>query len=343
MSLDRIQKISNREENTMRSWKILAGAAAALSLAAAGPALAQQKWQPTQPVEFVVHGGPGSGNDAFGRALVQVIEKEKLAPVRFTIANRVGGGGATAASYIVNKKGDPHVIGLYTSVWISNPLVQQEADVKVSDMTSIARLLLEPAVVIVRNESPYKTLKDLIEAAKAKPGTMKQSGGSPLARDALVQHLLMAKTGAKWSYIGFPGGGERIAALLGGHVDLMIAEPSEAAELVRAGKVRALAQISSKRLPGWEQVPTLSEAGFDIVDVPQARGIIAPPGMPAEAVAYYEDLFQRVSKSEAFDKYTKDTNTEGAYLNAKDNAAFLKDYENTLRDVLKTAGIKIVR
>src|SRR5690242_5317281 len=95
---------------------ILTGAAA-LALVAAGPAVAQ-KWQPTQPVEFVVHGGPGSGNDSFGRALVQVIEKEKLAPVRFQISNRVGGGGATAAAYIVGKKGDAHVIGLYTSVWI---------------------------------------------------------------------------------------------------------------------------------------------------------------------------------------------------------------------------------
>ena len=325
----------------MKSLTILTGAAA-LALMAAGPAVAQ-KWQPTQPVEFVVHGGPGSGNDSFGRALVQVIEKEKLAPVRFQISNRVGGGGATAASYIVGKKGDPHVIGLYTSVWISNPLVQKEAEVKISDMTSIARMLLEPAVVIVRNEAPYKTLQEFIDAAKAKPGTMKQAGGSPLARDALVQHLLMAKTGAKWSYIGFPGGGERVAALLGGHVDIMITEPSESAELVRAGKVRALAQISSKRLPGWEKVPTLKEAGFDIVDVPQARGIIAPPGMPAEAVAYYEDLFQRVSKTESFHKYTTDTNTEGAYLNSKDNAAFLKDYEKTLREVLTTAGIKLVR
>ena len=325
----------------MKSWTILTSAAA-LALIAAEPAVAQ-KWQPTQPVEFVVHGGPGSGNDAFGRALVQIIEKEKLAPVRFQISNRVGGGGATAAAYIVGKKGDPHVIGLYTSVWISNPLVQKEADVTVSDMTSIARLLLEPAVVIVRNEAPYKTLQEFIDAAKAKPGTMKQAGGSPLARDALVQHLLMAKTGTKWSYIGFPGGGERVAALLGGHVDIMIAEPSEAAELVRAGKVRAIAQIASKRLPGWEQAPTLQEAGFDIVDVPQARGIIAPPGMPAEAVAYYEDLFQRVSKTASFEKYTTDTNTEGAYLDSKNNAVFLKNYELTLREVLKTAGIKLVR
>jgi putative tricarboxylic transport membrane protein len=324
----------------MRHWGIFTGALTALLFVTTGPAPAQ-KWQPTQPVEFVVHGGPGSGNDAFGRVLLQIIEKEKLAPVRFQIANRVGGGGATAASYIVGKKGDPHVIGLYTSVWVSNPLVQQEASARVADMTSIARLLLEPAVVLVRNESPHKTLKEFIEAAKTTP--MKQSGGSPLARDALVHHLLMVKTGAKWTFISFPSGGERIAALLGGHVDLLIAEPSEAGELVRAGKVRSLAQISAKRLPGWEQVPTLKEAGFDIADVPQARGIIAPPGIPAEAVAYYEDLFQRVSKTESFDKYTKETNTEGAFLSGKDNQAFIKQYEDTLRAVLKTANIPTVR
>src|SRR6476660_3141732 len=189
----------------MKYWSTFVAASAAL-LAATGTAPAQ-KWQPTQPVEFVVHGGPGSGNDAFGRALVQIIETEKLAPVRFQISNRVGGGGATAASYIIGKKGDTNVIGLYTSVWVSNPLVQQEADARVADMTSISRLLLEPAVVLVQNESPYKTLKDFIDAAKTKQ--MKQSGGSTLARDALVHQLLMAKTGAKWVYISFPSGGER--------------------------------------------------------------------------------------------------------------------------------------
>jgi putative tricarboxylic transport membrane protein len=195
----------------------------------------------------------------------------------------------------------------------------------------------------VRAESPYKTLKDWIADAKAKPGTMKQSGGSPLARDALVQQLLMQNTGAKWSYITFPSGGERIAALLGGHVDLLIVEPSEASELLRAGKLRALAQISEKRLPGFEQIPTLKEAGFDIVDVPQARGIIGPPDMPPEAVKYFEDLMLRVTKTASWDKYLKDTNVEGAYLNAKDNAAFLKEYETQLRKILQGFGVKTVR
>src|SRR5688500_14013727 len=139
----------------MRHYSLLAGATILLAIAVSSPSTAQ--YQPTQTVEFVVHGGPGSGNDAFARAIVQMIEKEKLAPVRFQISNRVGGGGTVAASYMVGKKGDSNVIALYTSVWASNPLVQQEATSRLADMTSIARLILEPAVVAVRVESPYKT------------------------------------------------------------------------------------------------------------------------------------------------------------------------------------------
>ena len=324
----------------MKRYSLLAGATALLAIIT-GPAWAQ--YQPKQPIEFVVHGGPGSGNDAFARAIVSIIEQEKLAPVRIQVSNRVGGGGAVAGSYILSKKGDPNVIALYTSVWISNPLVQEAAKARVPEMTSIARLILEPALVAVRAESPFKTLKEFIAEAKAKPGQMKQSGGSALARDSLVHQLLMGTTGAKWSFISFPGGGERIAALLGGHVDLLILEPSEAGELLRAGKLRALAQISETRLPGFEQVPTLKEAGFVITDVPQARGVIGPPGMPADAVADYEDLMRRVTKTPSWDKYLKETSVEGAFLPAKENAAFVKEYETQLRSVLKNIGIKTIR
>jgi putative tricarboxylic transport membrane protein len=318
-----------------------AGAVIVLSLAVIAPALAQYK--PTRPIEFVVHGGPGSGNDAFARAVVSLIEKEKLSPVRISVANRTGGGGTTAMTYVVSKKGDPNVIALYTGLWLTNPLVQQEATARLHDMTPIARLIHEPALLVVKAESPHKTLKEWVEAAKKNPGQMKQAGGSPMARDNLIRSLLMTQSGANWSYISFPGGGERVAAVLGGHVDMMMLEPSEAGELLRAGKLRALAQIADQRIAGYENIPTVKEAGFDVPNVPQARGIVGPPDMPADVLAFYEDLMQRLVRSESWKKYLQETQLEGAFLKSKETGQFFVDYEKQIRGILTSAGIKVVR
>ncbi len=211
------------------------------------------------------------------------------------------------------------------------------------DLTPVARLVLEPALVVVRADSPFKTMKDFIEAAKQKPNQLKQSGGSVLARDAVVRQVLVSSTGAQWPFISFPSGGERIAALLGGHVDMMMIEPSEAGEHIRSGKLRPLAQVSDTRLEGYKDVPTLKEAGFDIPNVPQARGIVGPPDMPKEAVAYYQDLFAKAAKSPTVEKYLEETLLENAYLDSAGLARFNKEYADTLRNILKDAGVKVIR
>jgi len=316
---------------------------ATLALGGAMPARAQAGWVPTRPIEIVAHNGPGSGPDVFARALVSTLEQERLNPVRMQVANRVGGGGATAMNYIMDKRGDPHVLGVWTSLWLSLPLVQAEARALTTDMTAITRIAIEPALLVVRTESPHRTLADLIAAARARPGALRQSGGSPTARDNLVRQLLMVSTGTRWSFISFPGGGERLSALLGGHVDLMIAEPSEAGEQVRAGRLRVLAQVTEARLPGFPDVPTLREAGFPITDVVQARGLVAPPGIPAEAVAYYQGLFQRMSQSATWLKYLEDNQFQGAWLSAADTATFFVAYQDTLRGILQEAGVRVVR
>ncbi|HEX5867695.1 MAG TPA: tripartite tricarboxylate transporter substrate binding protein, partial [Beijerinckiaceae bacterium] len=230
----------------------LIGVSLGLLLAAGAWSPATAQWKPTSPVEVVVHTGPGGGNDALGRAMLTAMEKEKLLPVRFQIANKVGGGSATAMNYLREKKGDAHTISIFSSVYVSNPLVQAEATVTMDELTPIARLVLEPALVVVRADSPFKTMKDFIEAAKQKPNGLKQSGGSVLSRDAVVRQVLVSHTGAQWPFISFPTGGERISALLGGHVDMMIIEPSEAGEMIRAGKLRPIAQVSETRLDAFK-------------------------------------------------------------------------------------------
>src|SRR5215510_10098231 len=140
---------------------LVGGAACAVAAMSVGPAFAQFK--PTRPIEFVVHGGPGSGNDVFARALTTIIDQEKLSPVRIQVVNKPGGGSTTAAAFVVSKRNDPHVIACFTNIWLIDPLVQESATNRLQDMSPIARLVVEPALVVVRTDSTIKTLKEFLD------------------------------------------------------------------------------------------------------------------------------------------------------------------------------------
>jgi putative tricarboxylic transport membrane protein len=311
------------------------------AILAAGVAHAQ--WVPTKPVEFIVHTGPGGGSDLLARAVAQMLEKEKLVPVRIQVINKPGGNGAVAAAAIAEKKDDPHTLGFITSVWIANPLTTSEAKVTLHDLKPVAQLLMDPAVIAVRADSPYKTLKEFIEGARAHPGQLKQSGGSVTSRDNIVRQQLQHATGTKWAFVSFPGGGERLAALLGGHVDMMVIEPTEAGEQVRAGKLRVLTQLADRRLPAYPDAPTLKEAGFDVVPTPQIRGVVAPPGMPAEAAAYWEGRFAKLSETASWKKYVADNQLEDGFRSGAELRKSIVEIEKQLREQFQLAGIKVVR
>ena len=317
-------------------------ALAVAGLAFALPAMSQG-FTPTRPVEVVVHTGPGGGSDVLARAMVLIMEKEKLLPVRAQVANKPGGGGVVAAAYLAEKKGETHTIGIFTGVWLTNPLTSNEAKVSLKDLTPIARLLLEPAVIAVKADAPYKTLGDFVNAAKQNPGQLKQSGGSITSRDNVVRQQLQKVSGARWQFISFPGGGERIAALLGGHVNMMVIEPNEAGEHIRAGNMRVLAQINDTRLSAFPNVPTLKEAGFDVTPVPQVRGVVAPPAIPKENVAYWEGVFRKLTQTESWKKFLADNQFEDGYQNSAELVKFYDEFTQQMRGVLEEAGIKTVR
>src|SRR5574341_1562820 len=178
-----------------------------------------QEFKPSKQIETVVHTGPGGGSDLFARAIAEMLQKEKLIPQRLQVVNKSGGGSAVAMAYLAEKKGDTHTIGFFTGVWVTNPLTTAAAKVTIADLTPIVRLVLEPAVFAVKADSPYKNMKDFIDAEKKSPKKLSQSGGSVTGRDNLVRLVIQKATGVKWVYVSFPSGGERIANLLGGHVD----------------------------------------------------------------------------------------------------------------------------
>ncbi|MBI2229789.1 MAG: tripartite tricarboxylate transporter substrate binding protein [Deltaproteobacteria bacterium] len=326
-----------------RSWYCLLLITSGLVLSGTGDFAHAAAFEPTKPIEAVVHTGPGGGSDIFARAIAELMQKEKTISQRMQVVNKSGGGSAVAMSYLVEKKGDTHTIGFFTGVWVTNPLTTAAAKVMISDLTPIVRLVLEPAVFAVKADSPYKTMKDFIEAAKKNPNQLKQSGGSITGRDNLVRLVIEKATGAKWVFVSFPSGGERIANLLGGHVDAMVIEPQEAGEHIKAGNMRVIAALTDKRLPSFPNVPTLKEQGIDVPVIPQARGILAPPGVPKEVILYWEGVFERFVKSAGWKQYLEQNQFEDGYLKGPALNKFFDELAVKMREVLKEAGAKVVR
>jgi putative tricarboxylic transport membrane protein len=302
-----------------------------------------QAFTPSRQIEAVVHTGPGGGSDIFARAIAEMLQKEKLINQRMQVVNKSGGGSAVAMSYLAEKKSEPHTIGFFTGVWVTNPLTTAEATVTVKDLTPIARLVLEPAVVAVKADSPYKDMKDFIEAAKKTPNQLRQSGGSITGRDNLMRLLIQKATGAQWTYISFPSGGERLSNLLGGHVQMMVIEPQEAGEQIRAGNLRVIASLTEKRLASMPNVPTIKEQGIDVTIIPQARGVLAPPAASKEVVQYWEGVFDRFAKSASWKQYVEQNQFEEGYLKGPPLNKFFDDLTVLMRNVLKEAGAKVVR
>jgi len=315
------------------------GAALAMACLAA-PAAA---FTPTRSIDVVVHSGPGAGNDVFARAVVGVLDQLKLVPQSMQVVNKTGGGGIVAMSYLGEKKGDDHLIGVFTGVWWVNPMIRKQAKISIHDLTPIVRLILEPSVMAVRADSPYKNAKDFFEAAKKNPKKLKQSGGSISGRDNTTRAVLQKASGAEWQFISMKSGGERVAALLGGHVDMMIMEPSEALEQIRAGKVRVIATLMKKRIPSVPDVSTIGEQGYNAPEVPQARGFVGPPGMSADVRRYWEGIFSKMHKSKEWQDFVKMNHYEDGFLMGADFQKFSKEFEQTQRGILKEAGIKLLR
>jgi putative tricarboxylic transport membrane protein len=199
------------------------------------------------------------------------------------------------------------------------------------DMTPVALLVREPTVAVVRAQSPYTTMSQFVEASRKSPGQLRQAGGSVTSVDNLIRLFVQKATGGVWTFISFPSGGERTAALLGGHADLMLTQLQEVREQFRAGRVRVIATLGEQRLSSLPNVPTLQEQGVSIPTLVQARGVVAPPGIPPAAAQYWENFFRRLIATESWKKYIRDEGLEQAHLDSRALARFWDDQTALMR------------
>ena len=321
----------------------LAGSAIAGLAAFAAPASA---WQPSKPIEFVVTSSPGGGTDNFTRMIQSIITKYKLIDQPMVVVNKGGGSGAEGYLTAKTSAGDPHKLIFGTNNAYLLPYVAKMG-YKFADLQPVATLALDEFLLWVKNDAPYKTSKDYLDAVKAKPETFKMGGSQSKDTDQTLTSMLSAVTGAKFIYVPFQGGGLVGTQLAGGHVDSHTNNPNESIGQWKAGQVRPVCVFSPTRLPkganvtateGWQDIPTCKEQGIPIDQFQMPRTVWLPAGAPAEAVAFYAGVLKKVSETDEWKEYITRTVQTGRYMAGDDMKAFVAKDEKSSRDVFEREG-----
>ena len=254
---------------------------AALLLASALlPAHAQS--YPAKPVRIIVPFAPGGGSDFIGRFIAQRLSDSFGRQV--IVENKPGAGGMLGVAEGVKAAPDGYTLMLIASSYTVNPSIYKLKFDPVSDITPIIQLSQGPLLVVVRPSLPVKSVKELIALAKAKPGQVNFASSGQGSVIHLATELFDTMAGIKMNHIPYKGTGPALTDTIGGQTDVFFSSTATAMPQVQAGKLRALAVTTAKRIPALPEVPTVAEAGVPGYDVVLWHGLIGPKGMPKEVV-----------------------------------------------------------
>src|SRR5574341_29423 len=283
-----------RRRNPMHMSRVLAASLAAVTLLA--PAAAQAQKYPARQVEVVVPYAPGGGTDNLMRMITGIIDENKWSPVPLNVNNRAGGSGAVGYNYLVNKKGDSHVIAGATPFIVSAKIEGRLAGDHRDAMTILMIVAIDELMLSVRTVSPYKTIDDFVRAARANPGKLTVGGTATLTEDHIFTYLMEKTANIQVKYVPFNSGGEVTTALMGGHIDAGVMNPNEIVAQIEAGTAKNLAVASRKRLKDAPDVPTFAEKGYKFY-WEQMRGVVGPANMSPEAVKWWQANLKKVTQT----------------------------------------------
>lgn len=296
-------------------------------------------WEPQKPVEFIIMAGPGGGADQIARLLQGLIEQKDLSPVPFIPINKEGGSGAEALRYLQDKAGDDHTLLVTLNSFYTTPIIQDSLGVDVSQFTPIGRMALDTFLLWVNTDhADINTLDDYVAAVKAKGKDWKVGGTGTGQEDSILTAMMEAEFGYDVTYIPYPGGGTVAKELVGNQIDSTVNNPAEQSEFARAGETKPIVQFTDERTEAYADVPTAKELGHDIVYYMQ-RSINGPPGMSADAQAWYIDLFQKLYESEEWQKFCTDEGLDcEAWVAGSDLAAFHTTQLERHKELIASVG-----
>ena len=290
-------------------------------------------------VKMMIPANPGGGWDTTGRALGKAMLEAKVADT-VTYDNKGGAAGALGLAQFVNgSKGDPNAIMVMGAVMLGG-IITGKPPVSLSAATPLARLTSEYNAFVLPANSPFKTMKDVIEQFKKDPGSVKWGGGSRGSTEHICAAMIAREVGidaTKVNYVAFRGGGEATAAILGGNVTIGGGGYSELSEYINAGKMRGIAVTSGARLKGVN-IPTLKEQGINI-EIGNWRGVYGAPGISAEQRKVLVELLLKAVKTKSWAESLEKNNWTPAVLTGPEFEKFVDDDFAALRAIMVKSGM----
>ncbi|MBM6617077.1 tripartite tricarboxylate transporter substrate binding protein [Bacillus suaedaesalsae] len=301
---------------------------------------------PEKPLVVVAPSGAGGGWDLTARSIAKVLSSEKLVDEPITVENKPGGGGAVfLAEYATQDKANPYKLFVSSPpILINNEKKEGNSPFGYKDTTPLAQLTKDYGAIVVGADSPYKDLKSLLDAIKSDPTKITGAGGSsPGSMDHLVAILPAFEYGIDpktVKYVSYDGGGEAVAALLGGNADFIATDASTIGEYVKAGKARVLAVSSNERLSGTlADIPTFKEAGID-AEFTIWRGLFGPKEMSDDELTFWKSTLDTLSTNETWLTELETNGWESEYKNADEFSTFLEEQNKYIVELLTALGMQ---
>lgn len=288
---------------------------------------------PEKPITLLVWGSPGGGSDVFGRTLAKASESILGKPV--VVENKAGGGGATAMAYLVGQKSDGYTVLAVTTNLVLTPLTKNIPNTY-EDFDPVIMVGKDATMTAVKANGNIKNLEDLITLGKEK--TIKWGTFGVGTTDHVAAAILQKDTGIKVDFVPFEGGGEAMAALLGGHIDVINANPSEISDQIEAEQLAGIGIFSPERLEDFQDVPTYKEKGYDII-VETWRGVIAPKGTPDEVKSILYEAFKGALEDDGMKGYYKKNNIIKDVKDGEQFYKFIEEENNFYKDILSEMGL----
>jgi putative tricarboxylic transport membrane protein len=319
---------------------VLAAAAAGCNQAGGAGGASGQAF-PSDTVEFMVPAAAGGGWDSTAREMQKVIQEEDIVDESVEVFNVEGGGGATGLAQLQEDNGNPHAL-MMTGLVMIGALELADSEVSLDNTTPIAVLTSEAEAFVVPADSPFKTINDVVDAYVEDPSSVTFGGGSAGGSDQLVAAELVQEAGGEASemeYVGYSGGGEAIAGILSGDVEVGVSGISEFTEQIEAGKMRLLAVSTADPVEvDGEESPTLQDAGYDI-DFANWRAIVAAPGLSDEQKEQVTEVVDEVHGTDAWQQVLEQNGWTDFYKTGDEAEQFIQDETEKTTQIYEELGL----